>query len=194
MSNREIALLIFLISYLFFVIFPRRRVWTALISALAIIFLRIITLREAFLSINWNVMGIFIGTLLVADVFMESRMPAYIAEKIVNRSKNVGVAILSLCILTGFISAFVENVATVLLVAPVAFSLAKKLKINPTNMMIAIAISSNLQGTATLIGDPPSMLLAGFAKLNFMDFFFQQGKPSIFFAVEIGAIVSFRSE
>ncbi|MGE4357841.1 MAG: SLC13 family permease, partial [Candidatus Omnitrophota bacterium] len=69
--------------------------------------------------------------------------------------------------------------------------LAKKLKINPTNMMIAIAISSNLQGTATLIGDPPSMLLAGFAKLNFMDFFFQQGKPSIFFAVEIGAIVSF---
>ena len=58
-------------------------------------------------------------------------------------------------------------------------------------MMIAIAISSNLQGTATLIGDPPSMLLGGFARMNFMDFFFYKGRPSIFFAVELGALASF---
>jgi Na+/H+ antiporter NhaD/arsenite permease-like protein len=58
-------------------------------------------------------------------------------------------------------------------------------------MLIAIAISSNLQGTATLIGDPPSMLLGGFAKMNFMDFFFYKGRPSIFFAVQIGALASF---
>jgi Na+/H+ antiporter NhaD/arsenite permease-like protein len=58
-------------------------------------------------------------------------------------------------------------------------------------MMIAIAISSNLQGTATLIGDPPSMLLGGFAKMNFGDFFFYHGRPSIFFAVQVGALVSF---
>ncbi len=136
-------------------------------------------------------MGIFIGTLAVADVFMKSRVPAYIAEIIVDRAKNTCQAILFICLLTGFISAFVENVATVLIVAPIALSLAKKLKMNPTNMMIAIAISSNLQGTATLIGDPPSMLLGGFAKMNFMDFFFYQGKPSIFFAVELGAVASF---
>jgi Na+/H+ antiporter NhaD/arsenite permease-like protein len=58
-------------------------------------------------------------------------------------------------------------------------------------MMIGIAISSNLQGTATLIGDPPSMLLGGFAKMNFMDFFFYKGRPGIFFAVELGALASF---
>jgi len=57
--------------------------------------------------------------------------------------------------------------------------------------LIAIAISSNLQGAATLIGDPPSMLLGGFAKMNFMDFFFYKGRPSIFFAVELGALASF---
>jgi Na+/H+ antiporter NhaD/arsenite permease-like protein len=57
--------------------------------------------------------------------------------------------------------------------------------------MIAIAVSSNLQGTATLIGDPPSMLLGGFAKMNFMDFFFYKGRPSIFFAVQAGAFASF---
>jgi len=78
----------------------------------------------------------------------------------------------------------------VLIIAPVALSLAKKLKINPVNMMIGIAISSNLQGCATLIGDPPSMLLGGFAKMTFMDFFFYQGKPGIFFAVQIGAVAS----
>jgi Na+/H+ antiporter NhaD/arsenite permease-like protein len=136
-------------------------------------------------------MGIFIGTLVVADIFMESRVPAWLAEIIVDNSKNTAWAILALCFMTGFISAFVENVATVLIVAPIALSLAKKLKINPTKMMIAIAVSSNLQGAATLIGDPPSMLLGGFAKMNFMDFFFYHGKPSIFFAVEIGAISSF---
>jgi len=58
-------------------------------------------------------------------------------------------------------------------------------------MMIAIAVSSNLQGAATLIGDPPSMLLGGAAKMNFGDFFFYKSKPSIFFAVEIGALASF---
>jgi Na+/H+ antiporter NhaD/arsenite permease-like protein len=88
------------------------------------------------------------------------------------------------------ISAFVENVATVLIVAPIALALADKLKFSPVKMMIGIAISSNLQGAATLIGDPPSMLLGGFAKMNFMDFFFYQGKPSIFFAVEIGMVFS----
>ena len=136
-------------------------------------------------------MGIFVGTLVVADIFMESRVPAYIAEIIVDKAKNTAWSILLICALAGFISAFVENVATVLIVAPIALSLAKKLKINPANMMIAIAISSNLQGCATLIGDPPSMLLGGFAKMTFWDFFLYKGRPSIFFAVELGAITSF---
>jgi len=136
-------------------------------------------------------MGIFVGTLAVADVFMKSRVPAYLAEIIVDRAKNTCWAVLFICFLTGFISAFVENVATVLIVAPIALSLAKKLKISPVNMMIAIAISSNLQGAATLIGDPPSMLLGGFARMNFGDFFFYRGRMSIFFAVQIGAFASF---
>jgi Na+/H+ antiporter NhaD/arsenite permease-like protein len=135
-------------------------------------------------------MGIFIGMLFVADIFMNSRMPAYLAEWIVVRTKNVTWSLLAICFLTGCISIFVENVATVLIVAPIALSLAKKINIDPRGIMIAIAISSNLQGTATLIGDPPSMLLGGFAKMNFWDFFFYQGKPSIFFAVQAGAIVS----
>ena len=183
--------MIFIIAYISFIFLPKKRTHIAVLGAMLLTLSRVISFKDAFLSINWNVMGIFVGTLIVADIFMESRVPAYIAEIIVDRARNTAWAILSICVLTGFISAFVENVATVLIVAPIALSLAKKLKINPMNMMIAIAVSSNLQGTATLIGDPPSMLLGGFARMNFGDFFFYKGRPSIFFAVELGAIVSF---
>lgn len=191
MNPKSIALSVFILSYILFIILPQRRTIVALAGSLLLILTGAISLREAFLAINWNVMGIFVGTLIIADIFMQSRVPAYIAEIIVDKARSTTWSILFICLLTGFISAFVENVATVLIVAPIALALAKKLKINPTRMMIAIAVSSNLQGTATLIGDPPSMLLGGFAKMNFGDFFFYQGRPSIFFAVELGALVSF---
>ncbi len=184
------SLIVFLIAYLLFILLPSRRSLVAVTGAVLLMAAKAISLKVAFLAINWNVMGIFVGTLAVADIFMESRMPAYLAEVIVDKAKNTRWAILAICALTGFISAFVENVATVLIVAPIALSLARKLKINPVNMMVAIAVSSNLQGTATLIGDPPSMLLGGFAKMNFGDFFFYKGRPSIFFAVELGALAS----
>jgi Na+/H+ antiporter NhaD/arsenite permease-like protein len=181
---------VFLLAYLLFVLFAKRRTIVAGIAAVLLMILGALSVKQALLAINWNVMGIFVGTLFLTDIFMESRVPAYLAEHIVNRSPNIAWAILSICALSGFISAFVENVATVLIVAPIALELSKKLKINPVNMMIGLAISSNLQGAATLIGDPPSMLLGGFAKMNFFDFFFYHGKPSIFFAVELGALIS----
>lgn len=188
---KTISLVVFVTAYVLFVFLPTRRTLVAIGGACLVVLLGAISWREAFLAINWNVMGIFVGTLVMADVFMESRMPAFLAEIIVDRARNTAWAILFLCVLTGFISAFVENVATVLIVAPIALSLARKLNFNPMGMMIAIAVSSNLQGAATLIGDPPSMLLAGFAKMNFGDFFIYKGRPSIFFAVELGAFTSF---
>ena len=191
MSGRMVAAGIFLLAYILFMVLPRRRTLVAVAAALALIVTKTLSVSEAMRAINWNVMGIFVGTLVVADIFMESRVPAFLAEHIVARAKNTTWAILFICALASFLSAFVENVATVLIIAPIAFSLARKLRLDPTNLLIAIAICSNLQGTATLIGDPPSMLLGGFAKMNFMDFFFYRGKPSIFFAVELGALASF---
>ncbi len=191
MDHSLVSITVFVVVYLLFVFLPHKRTALALAGAAVLVATGVLAPSEAFRAINWNVMGIFVGTLAVADIFMESRMPAYIAELIINKARNTCWAVLLICAMTGFISAFVENVATVLIVAPIAISLAKKLKINPVNMMIGIAISSNLQGAATLIGDPPSMLLGGYAKMTFMDFFFYHGRPSIFFAVELGALVSF---
>jgi Na+/H+ antiporter NhaD/arsenite permease-like protein len=143
-----------------------------------------------FEKISWNVMGLFFGTLILAEIFMMSRVPAVMAEWLVDKAKSTRGAMLILCALAGFISMFVENVAVVLLLAPVALSLSDKLKISPVPLMIGIAISSNLQGTATMIGDPPSMILAGYMRMGFWDFFLYEGRPGIFFAVEIGALAS----
>ncbi len=186
----NLAIGLFVAAYIAFVVFPRRRSLTAIIAAVCLLVARVLTPHEALLAINWNVMGIFVGTLVLADFFIESRMPAVLAEKIVNLSGNTCWAMLLLCLLTGLISAFVENVATVLIMAPIALALARKLKINPTTLLIALAVSSNLQGAATLIGDPPSMLLAGYARMSFMDFIIYRGRPGIFFSVQVGALAS----
>jgi Na+/H+ antiporter NhaD/arsenite permease-like protein len=95
----------------------------------------------------------------------------------------------AILIMTGLISAFVENVATVLVMAPIALALTKKLKTSPAYFMVGLAVMANLQGTATLVGDPPSMIFANFAHYGFNDFFVYHGKPSIFFAVQIGMLV-----
>lgn len=186
-----LSLIIFLISYTLFITFPRWRPYVAIIASILLILLRILLPLEVLQVINWNVIGIFWGTLVVAELFMYSRVPAYLAEKLVNKSKTTGMAILYICILSSVLSAFVENVATVLIIAPIAFAVAERIQVSPIPMIIGVAISSNLQGTATLIGDPPSMLLAGYARMTFNDFFIYQGRPSIFFAVELGAVASF---
>jgi Na+/H+ antiporter NhaD/arsenite permease-like protein len=141
-------------------------------------------------DVNWNVIGIFIGSLLVAEAFTFSLVPARLAEGLIRKAGTVGLAIVLVAALAGFLSAFVENVATVLILAPIAVEMAGRLGVSPAPFLISVAVSSNLQGTATLIGDPPSMILAGHYKLSFNDFFFFAGKPGIFFAVEIGAVAS----
>ena len=103
---------------------------------------------------------------------------------------NVQWAAVALALFAGVISAFVDNVATVLMVAPVALEICKKLKTNPVPFIIGIAVSSNLQGAATLVGDTTAIMLGSALDMNFMDFFWYKGKPSMFFAVELGAVLS----
>ncbi|GAB4342230.1 MAG: SLC13 family permease [Candidatus Abyssubacteria bacterium] len=189
--DRYASLIIFFCTYCALVFIPRRRMHSALAGSFLLLVLGVVSPAKAFLLINWNVMGIFWGTLVVAELFMASNAPAYFAEVVVERTSNAVWAILAICVLTSILSAFVENVATVLIIAPVALAITDRLHISPVPMIISLAVSSNLQGAATLIGDPPSMLLAGFAKMTFNDFFVYQGRPGIFFAVQLGALASF---
>ncbi len=182
---------VFLIAYLL-LIFKRGHPFLVLGGAIAALFLgNAIDIREAVSSVNYNVLGVFLGTMVLSGLFIFSRVPAYLATRLVDRSKTVGGAMVWVCLLAGLISSFVENVATVLIVAPIAFEVAKKLKANPVPFLIGIAVSSNLQGCATMIGDSPSIILALSSGMSFIDFFWMNGRPGITFAVELGAIASF---
>lgn len=181
----------FLITYILLVL-RKGHPFLVLFSAVGLLLIsQAINLNQAISSINYNVLGVFLGTMILSGLFIFSEVPAYLATKLVDRSKTVGMALLSVCLLAGFISSFVENVATVLIVAPIAFEVAKKLKANPIPFLIGIAVSSNLQGCATMVGDSPSIILALSSGMNFMDFFWMKGRPGITFAVELGAIASF---
>jgi Na+/H+ antiporter NhaD/arsenite permease-like protein len=142
------------------------------------------------LDVNWNVIGLFLGTLILAELFMQSRMPAVLAELALQRTRTAFGAMLSICALASVLSMFLENVAVVLLLAPVVITLCRRARVPPLRLLVLVAICSNLQGTATLIGDPPSMILAGEMKLSFNDFFVYRGRPSIFFVVQAGAVAS----
>ena len=138
--------------------------------------------------INWNVLMIYVGSMTIAALFLYSKVPAKIADWIVKASPSTGIAIVLILAMTGIISIFVENVATVLVMAPIALSLCKKLKMNPTMFMVGLAVMSNLEGTATLVGDPPSMIFASYAGYTFNDFFIHHGHLSIFFVVQTGLL------
>ncbi|MBS4163309.1 Uncharacterized protein PRO82_000609 [Candidatus Protochlamydia amoebophila] len=182
-----ISLVIFVACYISFVLVPQHKAMISLIGVAALIILQQIGLLAAFHEIHWNVMGLFMGTLILAELFLYSRVPAVFAEWLVDRSKTVRSALISIFLLSSIISMFVENVAVVLLIAPVALALCEKLKISPVKPLILLAMFSNLQGTATLIGDPPSMILGTYMKMTFGDFFVYLGKPGIFFIVQVGA-------
>ncbi len=138
--------------------------------------------------INWNILMIYIGSMIIAALFIYSKVPSRIADLIVENSKSTGIAVVLILAMTGIISIFVENVATVLVMAPIALSLSKKLKLNPVPFMVGLAVMSNLEGTATLVGDPPSMIFASYAGYNFNDFFVYGGKLSIFFIIQSGML------
>lgn len=142
-------------------------------------------------DINWNVLLIFSGILFTAEVMIDAGVPAHLAGRIIAMSRNYGWAALLICGLSSVISIFVENVATVMIVAPIALEVSRRHRANPVVLLIGIAIASNLQGTGTLVGDPPSMILAASENMGFNDFFFMHGKPGIFFAVQVGAVASF---
>jgi len=176
------------LMYGFIIAFPERKSWASLGAAVLMLIIRALSPIEALAHINWIVLMIFVGSLVLADLFIYSRVPAVIADTIVLHSPSEGLAIVAILVMTGIISAFVENVATVLVMAPIALAFCEKLKLSPKMFMVGLAVMANLQGTATLVGDPPSMIFADYSGFNFNNFFFFQGRPSIFFAVQIGMI------
>lgn len=184
------ALFLFAATYVLMLIFQKLRPVIALASAAVFILTGMLPLREAISYVDFNVLLMIAGTMGTVALVIESRMPYLLSDIIIEKVPNVKWAIVILSLFAGIVSAFIDNVATVLMIAPIALAMAKRLEISPVSMIIAIAVSSNLQGAATLVGDTTSILLGGYAGMDFIDFFWYKGAPGIFFAVELGAVIS----
>ena len=184
------AILLFAATYVLMLTFSKYRPYIALCSGLIFIVTGMLPLGDIIPSLDFNVLLMIGGTMGMVQLFIDSHMPERLADMIMAKVPTIQWAAVCLSLFAGVISAFVDNVATVLMVAPVALEICKKLKTNPIPILIAIAVSSNLQGAATLVGDTTAIMLGSALNMSFMDFFWYYGKPSIFFAVELGAVLS----
>ena len=192
MNLQVIAIILFILMYVVMIAKTEWRLYA--IWGVAVLFVLFGILQRNplyWLSvINWNVIMMIGGTMVIVYYFIESKMPNRLAEIILEKCPTVMWVIILMSLFAGAVSAFIDNVATVLMIAPVGLAICKKLKITPVPMLLAIAVSSNLQGAATLVGDTTSIMLGAYANMNFMQFFFMHGKPGIFFAVELGALLT----
>ncbi len=184
------AIILFAVTYVLMLTFSKYRPYFALGSAAIFIVSGMLPANQIIPNLDFNVLLMIAGTMGIVQLFIDSKMPSLMADIVMEKVPNVQMAAVALALFAGIISAFVDNVATVLMVAPVALEVCKKLKTNPVPFIIGIAVSSNLQGAATLVGDTTAILLGGALDMTFFDFIIYEGKPGMFFIVELGAIVS----
>ena len=185
-----LAILLFSAADVLMLAVPRFRPWFALAFGGLFVALGMLPVGEVLGALDFNVLLMIGGTMGLVQLFIDSRMPARMADLIMASVPNVRIAAVALSLFAGIISAFVDNVATVLMVAPVAIEICKKLKTNPVPFIVSIAVSSNLQGAATLVGDTTAIMLGSALDMSFLDFIWYQGKPGMFFMVELGAVLS----
>ena len=184
------AIILFAVTYVLMLTFSKYRPYIALASAAVFISTKMLPVNQILPNLDFNVLLMIAGTMGLVALFIESKMPALLADLIMEKVPNVQMTAVCLALFAGIISAFVDNVATVLMIAPVAMAVCQKLKTNPVPVIIGIAVSSNLQGAATLVGDTTAIMLGSALDMSFLDFFFYNGKPGMFFAVELGAVLS----
>jgi Na+/H+ antiporter NhaD/arsenite permease-like protein len=180
MNEKTIVLLVFAACYALALSRKVKIAYASLGASALLLVSGILSPGDAFFkAIKWDVLGIYWGFMMVSFVFMKSRMPELIANKILAKVKREKYAILSLAAVTAFLSAFMENVGVVLIMAPVALQMTRKLDSSLFNYLIAIAISSNVVTTVTMVADPPPIILALETGMKPLDFYWFQGRPGL---------------
>lgn len=167
------AVIVFLITYALIMSEKIHRAVVALMGGLVVLIFGAITFDEAIAKIDWNTIGLLIGMMIIVGITRKSGVFEYMAIWAAKKAKGEPMSILlAMATITALASAFLDNVTTVLLIVPVTFSITKELKVNPIPFLITEIMASNIGGTATLIGDPPNIMISGPAGLSFMDFIY----------------------
>lgn len=166
-----LSIVIFVGVYAFIIIDKFDRAVVALSGAMLMVLLRVLHQEEAFDAIDWNTIGLLVAMMIVVMIMRRSGIFEYMAVKIIKASKAEPFKlIIYISVTTGILSAFLDNVTTILLMLPIALSVTRELKLNPIPFVIAAVFGSNVGGTATLIGDPPNIMIGSQTGLSFIDF------------------------
>ena len=166
-----------------------------MLGVVAMIWFGVMSEEDAFLYVDWNVMAILVSIWVIAGYFGKSGVPSWLSVQALKLSGGrPGLLVMILALLAGIISMFVDNVVTILMMAPVALPLARAMKLPATPVILMIGFAANFMGTALLIGDLPPQMLHSVAGAEFFDFIWQFGRPSSFpilmltFAITLGAM------
>ena len=153
----------------------------ALVGVAVMIWMGVMTEIDAFKLVDWNVMAILVGIWIIAGYFGKSGVPSWLSLQALKLSGGrPGLLVIILSVLAGVISMFVDNVVTILMMAPVALPLARALAIPVFPLVLMIGLAANFMGSALIIGDLPPQMLHSVAGAEFFDFIWHQGRPSSF--------------
>jgi len=186
----ELSVLLFVVTYAMILLekFFHRTI-AALVGASLALVIGVITPEKAWEAIDQNTILLLFGMMNIVTVMGKSGFFHIVAAKAVKMTKGSPSRVLWIfSLLTAFFSAFLDNVTTVLFMAPVMINIAERLKLNPIPYLIAIVLASNTGGTATLIGDPPNIIIGSIAGKTFNDFLFEVA-PYAILAFILGLIV-----
>ncbi|HBY56917.1 MAG TPA: hypothetical protein DEG96_03525 [Candidatus Atribacteria bacterium] len=171
MNQTFIALIIFITTLIFVSLEKINRTVIALAGALLLIILKILNQHEAFSAIDFNTIGLLTGMMVMISIIKRTGLFQYLAIKISKLSRgNVFSLLFFLSIITGILSSVLDNVTTIILIVPITLAICENLEISPAPMVLSEIFASNIGGTATLIGDPPNIIIGSAAHLSFMDF------------------------
>lgn len=123
-----IALVLFIINYVLMIAIPKKRVYVVMTTAILMVILGLLPVKNVLEEIDFNVIMMIAGTMGIVALFIQSKMPELLSDIIIDKMPNLKWVILALSLFAGFISAFVDNVATVLMIVPVAIEVSKKIK------------------------------------------------------------------
>jgi Na+/H+ antiporter NhaD/arsenite permease-like protein len=170
----------------------------ALIGVAAMVWLGVMTEVDAFGFVDWNVMAILVSVWIIAGYFGKTGVPSWLSVQALRLSGGrPGLLVIILSVLSGLISMFVDNVVVILMMAPVALPLARALKLPVTPLVLMIGFSANFMGSAMLLGDLPPQMLHSVSGAEFMDFFWQHGRPTSFpillttFCITLGTMYAY---
>lgn len=183
-----VSIVVFLAVIVAIVTEKIHRTVAAIAGSVVLIFLHVLTVEEAVGFIDFNTIGVLIGMMLFVSVVRNSGLFEYVAIKAAKIAKgNPWKIMLLFALLTAVLSAFLDNVTTVLLVGPMTIAICAILELDPVPFLLTQIFASNIGGTATLIGDPPNIMIGSQAELSFADFIMNTGPAVIVIMVAVCA-------